>query len=106
MNKWVLTTVSTLSITCMRHDITSRHFNQSKSQVIFINSWSSAGAAHNRVPIFPRTLEDNSIYSSLTAAAVDVMTSSLLAREDSTKLSHSHSASSSTEIPQVKQEVK
>lgn len=63
-----------------------RHIiDKSEVQVLFTDSWSSVGAAHNTVSIFPRTLEDNSVYSSLTAAGVDLMTSSLLDREDSTK---------------------
>lgn len=65
------------------------HVNDSTICAKWMGSCSCAGAAHNTVSRFPRTLEDNSIYSSMTAAGVDVMTSSLLDPEDPTKLSHS-----------------
>lgn len=54
---------------------------------MFIKLCDHTGGAPNPVSRFPRTLKDSSICSVLTAARVDVMTSSLL--EASGKLSHS-----------------
>lgn len=54
---------------------------------MFIKLCDRKDGAPNPVSRFPRTLKDSSICSVLTAAGVEVMTSSLL--EASGKLSHS-----------------